>query len=197
MPQYLPTQPVQLDRKLHLFMFKLHTYLISWCQATYGSSSFPLFPSGLLVGYLQMKRESSRMTSGPRMAVTTRKTSGCLVSSITQEYWRWALWRLYSVYSVPGNTLNKCFFFTYFASFPHAKSHQIWSPARKMHFWPLSAERQSTQAELWGSPAACRPPGAEVETSSSLSDCFHRLFRQNVPAGKTLQNTRYVYNVSK
>lgn len=104
MPQYLPTQP---------FYWHLHTrdpsslllsYLISWCQATYGSPSFPLVPSELMDGYLQMKRESSRMTSGPRIAVTTCKIWGCLVSAITQGYRRWTLWRLYWVYSLPGNT---------------------------------------------------------------------------------------------
>lgn len=99
----------------------LLSYLISWCQATYGSPSFPLVPSGLMAGYLQMKRESSRMTSGPRMAVTTCNIWWCLVSSITQGYRRWTLWRLYWVYSLPGNTQTSAgsLLLTYLTSIPH------------------------------------------------------------------------------
>lgn len=99
----------------------LLSYLISWCQATYGNPSFPLVPSGLMAGYLQMKRESSRMTSGPRMAVTTRKTWGWMVICITQGYWRWMLCRLYWVCSLPGNTQTSAgsLLLTYLTSVPY------------------------------------------------------------------------------
>ena len=107
-PQYLRTKQLHLDTdktkqtfKVFFFTFRVQIYLISWCQATYGSPFSPPLPSGLSVGYLQMKRESSRMTSGPRMALTTCKICGCFVRSLTHGYWRWTLWRLYWVYSSP------------------------------------------------------------------------------------------------
>jgi len=107
-PQYLWTQKLQWEKTNQsktkpLSVFQSGSqwiYLISWCQATYGrpgliSSSSFFWMSVLSIGYLQMKRESSRMTSGPRMSLTTCMIWGCLVRFLTHGYWRWMLWRLY------------------------------------------------------------------------------------------------------
>lgn len=136
-PQYLWTAQLQSVKKnwtkmllISNVIFSLlvtHVHLISWCQATYGSPSSPsglvtsscllsFMSAGLTAGYLQMKRESSRMTSGPRTALITCRTRGCLVRFITHGYLRWTLCRLYWVYSSPVKTHNTVSAFLFYYS---------------------------------------------------------------------------------
>lgn len=79
---------------------------------------------GFSAGYLQIKRESSRMMSGPRIAWITCRIWGCLVRPMTQGYWRWTLWRLYWVYSSPVNAYRNQTYLPVLNVFLWGKMHQ-------------------------------------------------------------------------
>lgn len=160
MPQYLIDNTFSSTKRPKDYSrpSRILVYLMSWCQATYGRSSSALWE--LSAGYLQMKRESSRITSGPRTALTTCKIRGCLVKAMTQGYCRWTLCRLYWVYSIPTDNRHQlkhsqlffCLISLYFWTY------LIPLQVQRRHAWLPSAQSPSGQTELRGNPVWSRAP---------------------------------------
>lgn len=82
------SEPRQIDFVIFRNRYSI-AYFISWCQAT--KAWTPLSESG----YLQMNRESNRITFDPKISFTGSKMFGW--EAICRTHWcsRWMLWKEY------------------------------------------------------------------------------------------------------